>query len=90
MVWLTRHWAPGTAGSGIPQVLAGLDAQTRDADRSRFVSLRLSVAKLGLNTGSLLAGLPTGREGPSVQMAAGVVRHAHRWLPRGKHRGKLA
>ncbi len=85
VVWLTRRWAPGTAGSGIPQVLAALDAQTSEADRSRFVSLRLSVAKLGLTTGSLLAGLSTGREGPSVQIAAGVMHHARRWLPRGTH-----
>ena len=83
IVWLTRRWAPGAAGSGIPQVLAALDAGTPESERRRFVSLRLSVAKLLLTTGSLLAGLSTGREGPSVQVAAGVMHHARRWLPKG-------
>jgi len=30
-----------------------------------------------------LGGLAIGREGPSVQIAAGVMLHARRWLPRG-------
>lgn len=83
VVWLTRRWAPGAAGSGIPQVLAALDQNVPPQQRGLFVSLRLSVAKLLLTTGSLLAGLSTGREGPSVQVAAGVMHHARRWLPRG-------
>lgn len=83
VVWLTRRWAPGAAGSGIPQVLAALDSEVAPHQRHLFVSLRLSVAKLLLTTGSLLAGLSTGREGPSVQVAAGVMHHARRWLPKG-------
>jgi len=85
IVWLTRRWAPGAAGSGIPQTLAAQD-EALDADqRSRFVSLRLSVAKVLLTSGGLLAGLSTGREGPSVQVAAGVMHHARRWLPKRSH-----
>lgn len=81
IVWLTRRYAPGTAGSGIPQVIAALDPATTDAERSKLVSLRLSLAKIGLTASGLLAGLPIGREGPSVQIAAGVMHHAKRWLP---------
>ena len=81
VVWLTRRFAPGTAGSGIPQVMATLDHALAPATRSGFVSLRLSVAKAVLTAGSLLGGLATGREGPSVQIAAGVMQHARRWLP---------
>ena len=81
VVWITRKWFEGASGSGIPQVIAALDPST-PADRiGLFVSLRLSVAKLLLTTLGLLAGLSTGREGPSVQVAAGVMRHARRWLP---------
>ena len=47
-----------------------------------FVSLRLSASKLLLVSGGLLGGLAIGREGPSVQIAAGVMQHAQRWLPR--------
>ena len=81
VVWLTRRFAPGTAGSGIPQVMAALDPAVPAAARATFVSLRLSVAKAVLTAGSLLGGLASGREGPSVQIAAGVMQHARRWLP---------
>jgi len=81
VVWLTRRLAPGAAGSGIPQVMAMLDPALPAAGRSRLVSLRLSLAKMVLTAGSLLGGLATGREGPSVQIAAGVMQHARRWLP---------
>ncbi len=80
VVWSLRRWAPGAAGSGVPQVLTALDADTPLAARSRFVSLRLSVAKIIGVTGGLLAGLSIGRQGPSVQVAAGVMLHARRWL----------
>ena len=80
LVWLTRRYAPGTAGSGIPQVMAAL--QAGGVRRRRFVSLRVSLAKIGLTAGSVLAGLAIGREGPSVQIAAGVMQQARRWLPR--------
>ena len=80
IVWATRRYFPGTAGSGIPQVIAALDPATPPDMRGRFVSLRLSLAKIGLASGGLLAGLSIGREGPSVQVAAGVMLHARRWL----------
>lgn len=81
IVWLTRRYAPGAAGSGIPQVMAALTPEVTRSDRSLFVSIRLTVAKMLLTTWGLLAGLSLGREGPSVQIAAGVMHHARRWLP---------
>jgi H+/Cl- antiporter ClcA len=81
IVWATRRWWPGAAGSGIPQVMAALDDATAPAQRGLFVSLKLSVAKIVLTAAGLLAGLSLGREGPSVQIAAGVMHHARRWLP---------
>jgi H+/Cl- antiporter ClcA len=80
ILYCTRRWAPAAAGSGIPQVMAALDPAVPAAQRSRFVSLRLSAAKIVLATAGLLAGLSVGREGPSVQVAAGVMQHARRWL----------
>lgn len=80
IVWLTRRFAPGAAGSGIPQVIAALDPDMPPAGRGRFVSLRVSAAKIVLSSAGLLAGLSVGREGPSVQVAAGVMQHARRWL----------
>lgn len=83
LVWLTRRFAPGAAGSGIPQVMAALEPAVEDKHRGMFVSLRLSVAKAVLTAGGLLGGLAMGREGPSVQIAAGVMHHARRYMPAG-------
>jgi H+/Cl- antiporter ClcA len=80
IVWCTQKYAPGAAGSGIPQVMAALS--TNKSATSLFVSFRLSIAKLLLTTWGLLAGLSLGREGPSVQIAAGVMHSARRWLPK--------
>ena len=80
VVWSIRRWAPGAGGSGVPQVLVALAPETPESARHRFVSLRLSLAKIAAVTGGLLAGLSIGRQGPSVQIAAGVMLHARRWL----------
>lgn len=81
VVWATRRWAPGAAGSGIPQVMAALDPTTPPRWRMLYVSTRLTVAKMLLTATGLLGGLSQGREGPSVQIAAGVMHSARRWLP---------
>lgn len=80
VVWATRRWAPGAAGSGIPQVITALDPALETGKRGRFVSLWLSFAKILLASAGFLAGLSIGREGPSVQVAAGVMHHARRWF----------
>jgi H+/Cl- antiporter ClcA len=82
IVWCTVRFFPGAAGSGIPQVMVALHDSVPPAARRRFVSLRLAVAKIALTAAGLLGGLAVGREGPSVQIAAGVMAHARRWLPR--------
>jgi H+/Cl- antiporter ClcA len=81
IVWVMRRYAIGSTGSGIPQVMAALDSSVTPPHRSLYVSLKLSAAKMALATWGMLAGLSLGREGPSVQIAAGVMHHARRWLP---------
>ena len=81
IVWITRLWLPGAAGSGIPQVMAATDSSVTLAERSGFVSLRLSIGKIFLTSAGLLGGLSLGREGPAVQIAAGIMHHARRVLP---------
>lgn len=81
IVWCTLRYAQGAAGSGIPQVMAALDPALPAAERHRFVSLRLSACKACLTSAGLLGGLSLGREGPSVQIAAGVMLAARRLIP---------
>ena len=80
IVWATRKWFPGSAGSGIPQVKAAIDPALPPEKRHLFASLRLTLGKMGLTVAGFLAGLSVGREGPSVQVAAGVLQHARRWM----------
>jgi H+/Cl- antiporter ClcA len=81
IVWVTRRYFAAAAGSGIPQVMAALDPAAPAPVQAKLVSLKLSVAKVALTTWGLLAGLSLGREGPSVQVAAGIMLTARRWLP---------
>ena len=81
IVWLMRRYAMGAAGSGIPQVMAAIDASVTSSNRHLFVSLKLTAAKMAMAASGLMAGLSLGREGPSVQIAAGVLHHARRYLP---------
>jgi H+/Cl- antiporter ClcA len=82
IVWITRRYVPGAAGSGIPQVMAAQDPSVTEGARGLFVSLRLTLAKMVLTAWGLLGGLSLGREGPSVQIAAGVMHSVRRWLPK--------
>ena len=81
VVWTTRLWAPGAAGSGIPQVMAALHPGVEPRWRGLYVSVRLTLAKMLLTAAGLLGGLSQGREGPSVQIGAGVMHAARRFLP---------
>lgn len=85
IVWVTLRFLPGIAGSGIPQVMAALEPDAQGTARAHFVSLKLSIAKIFLSACGLLAGLSLGREGPSVQIGAGIMHHARRWMPKRVH-----
>ena len=79
VVWCTTRWAPGAGGSGIPQIKAALATQASESSGVSFASLGTAVAKIVLGVGAFASGLSIGREGPSVQIAAGVMQHARRW-----------
>lgn len=80
VLWWTRRYVPGAQGSGIPQVVRALDDDVPDPQLGKLVSLRVSLHKIALVSGGLLAGLSIGREGPTVQVGAGVMGHARHWL----------
>lgn len=80
VLWWARRYAPGTLGSGIPQVVRALENDLQPSQRAWLVSVRVSLHKIGLVSGGLLAGLSIGREGPTVQVGAGIMAGAQRWL----------
>ena len=67
-----HYWVPGAVGSGIPQVKAAY------ALRSGFVSMRDAVGKFILGILQVGSGASLGREGPTVQICAGISG----WLAR--------
>jgi H+/Cl- antiporter ClcA len=69
---LTRRFFPGSQGSGIPQTIAA--RQYGDATaRSRLLSPRIAVGKIGLTLLGLVTGASVGREGPTVQVGASIL-----------------
>jgi H+/Cl- antiporter ClcA len=82
--WLTLRFAPAAAGSGIPQVIAAAETRwTTGRWGGQRVTLRTAAWKFGLTAFLLLCGASIGREGPTVQVVAGLLRT----LTRGLHGG---
>lgn len=77
-VWATARFAPDARGSGIPQVIAA--SRAPDAGMKKLVSARTATVKFCLTIGTLLFGASVGREGPTVQIAASIMGHAHRLM----------
>jgi H+/Cl- antiporter ClcA len=80
IVWWTRRYAPMAGGSGIPQVMRAIERDMPRNQREWLVSPILAVHKTFLVAAGLLAGLSIGREGPTVQVGAGLMVGAKRWL----------
>ncbi|HUO23771.1 MAG TPA: chloride channel protein [Caulobacteraceae bacterium] len=83
--WLTRRFAPEAAGSGIPQVIAAARERRGRWDGHR-VTLITAVWKTVLTAAMLVCGASIGREGPTVQVVAGVLRTLTRGLKGGPGR----
>ncbi|WP_171034001.1 chloride channel protein [Lichenicoccus roseus] len=71
-IWLTRRYAPGARGSGIPQVIATLH-MTEPGQIDDVLSWRNAVGKVGLTLLGLFCGASIGREGPTVQVGATLM-----------------
>lgn len=67
MGYLLQHYFPNARGSGVPQTKAALFA------RDGFISLRTVLGKFSCTAATLASGIPLGREGPSVQVGAGIA-----------------
>ena len=73
--WATVHFlAPESAGSGIPQVLAANDLNyaKNSAWIDRLLSVKVVIVKITSSLLSCLGGAVAGREGPTIQISAGI------------------
>ena len=84
VVWMTSRFFTGAQGSGIPQVIAATRLAHQGKPVNKLVSLRLAFAKIGLGTLALTGGFSSGRECPSVQVAASIMHFFHRYLPNAR------
>jgi len=67
MGFLLYRYFPDARGSGVPQTKAALFA------RGGQISLRTVFGKFFCTSATLASGIPLGREGPSVQVGAGIA-----------------
>src|SRR3984885_5972862 len=65
--FLLSRYFPNARGSGIPQTKTALFL------RDGFISFRTLLGKFSLSSISLASGIALGREGPSVQVSAGIA-----------------
>jgi H+/Cl- antiporter ClcA len=84
--WLTRRFAPEATGSGIPQVIAAAEQRWKGRWGGQRVTLRTAAWKVALTSALLVCGASIGREGPTVQVVAGIVRTLTRGLKGGPGR----
>ncbi len=67
MGYLLFKYFPNARGSGVPQTKAALFAH------NGYISLRTVLGKFVCTASTLACGIPLGREGPSVQVGAGIA-----------------
>ena len=74
MGYLLYRYFPDARGSGVPQTKAALYA------REGKITLGTVIGKFFCTSATLASGIPVGREGPAVQVGAGIASVLGRWL----------
>lgn len=82
IVWITNRWFKGAGGSGIPQTITALNQENKTNSYPTLISLKLASSKISLGLAAIAAGFSSGREGPSVQIAASVMHSFRHFLPK--------
>lgn len=82
---LVYYLAPAARGSGIPQVMAGIELSNPAQHRhtAYLLSLRVATVKVVSSVVLLLGGGVIGREGPTIQISAAIFRAVNRLQPAG-------
>lgn len=84
--WITTRFSPEAAGSGIPQVIAAAEQRWRGRWGGQRVTIRTAIWKVFMSAILLVCGASIGREGPTVQVVAGIMRTLTRGLRGGAGR----
>ncbi len=81
--WMVKHFAPYSAGSGIPQVSAAIELThpKHYYKVSSLLSIRIIIVKIVSNIIMVFGGGVTGREGPTIQISASIFKKINDFLP---------
>jgi H+/Cl- antiporter ClcA len=82
IAWLTRRYFSGAEGSGIPQTIFALRAESGERGR-QLLRARVVIGRVVLAAVGLFCGGSIGREGPTVHVGAVIVHGVSRWMPKG-------
>ena len=86
--WAARKYFPGAQGSGIPQAMAAREMPRGEA-RHKLLSLKICLGKVVLTVVALLCGASVGREGPTVQIGAGLMLQVSKLRGLSNERGLI-
>lgn len=75
--FLVKEFAPGSSGSGIPQVLACIE-HFSPAFAKKFLGKTVIIIKFISSLIGVFVGAAIGREGPSLQISAAIALQAHK------------
>ena len=83
IAWVTRRYFRGAEGSGIPQTIFAIRADSGELGES-FLRPMVVIGRVFLAGAALLCGGSIGREGPTVHVGAVIVHGVSRWMPKGR------
>jgi H+/Cl- antiporter ClcA len=83
ITWLARRYFAGAEGSGIPQTIYALRANSGERGRL-FLQPKVVIGRVLLAALGLFCGGSIGREGPTVHVGAVIVHSVWRWMPHGR------
>lgn len=75
--FIVKQFAPGSSGSGIPQVLACIE-QYSPKFAKMFLGKSVIIVKFISSLIGVFVGAAIGREGPSLQISAAIAHQAHK------------
>lgn len=84
---LAEFFSPSAAGSGIPQIIAGIElAKSPHPFLDKMLGLRMIAIKVLGSCVCVAGGGVTGREGPNLQVSAAIFNEIHRRWPGASER----